>query len=53
MRAYITPDPSYFEVPQSQQDILNNFDPINLSELLETVSHMNVSSSPLDIVPTK
>ena len=36
-----------------QRDDFNQFYPITLSELLDTVSHMRVSSSPLDVVPTK
>ena len=53
IRASITPDPSFLKVPHSQQVIPTKFDPITLTELLHTVSHMKVCDSPLDIVPTK
>lgn len=54
IRASINPNITYSDVPYLQQDSLNQFNPITMSELLVTVSHMRVlSSSPLDVIPTK
>ena len=47
----LTPNATY-SVLHSQQDSFNQFYPITLSELLETVSYMRVSSSLLDVIST-
>lgn len=53
LRLGITPIPTFLDTDQPHQDSLSYFSSITLPELLEIMSIKIVSSSPLDIIPTK
>lgn len=50
IRASITPDTNCLDVTHPQQESFNQFYPNTLSELLEIIAEMRVSSCPLDII---
>lgn len=52
VRASITPNATYLDILYPQENC-NQFYLIAMSEFLKTVTHMRVSSSPLDVLPTK
>ena len=53
IRISIRTNPSFTDVSPPYRDTLSIFTPISLPELLKIISNMRVSSSPLDIIPTK
>ncbi len=53
VRKSVIPDFTHQDISHPQCATFDRFHPIALSELLETLSHMRVTSSPLDILPTK
>lgn len=53
IRASVTPNGKYSNVYHPPQNTLKQFSPISLSEFLEIVSPMKVSSNPIDVLPAK
>ncbi len=53
IRASITPSAYFSDVFYSQKEIFSQFYPITLPELLDVVSHTRVSTSPLDVIPSR
>lgn len=53
IKASITPSVSCIPSPDTSPTLLNEFSPISLNTLLDTVSHMYLSSFGLDIVPPR